>query len=103
MFSLLEPRAKVSIRPMNWRTMRDFQWFFLGPQRKSIKSMSTGGTVVVVNNNSSNKNNTIDLTVSALDVELRTEICELYLVDVYLMRHLGIPTPHCSGLLPPTD
>jgi hypothetical protein len=87
MFSLLEPRVKISIFPLTNEVMKEFQTFFLGPRSKSLKLKSS-------------KPRNFNITMDALDFEMIQDVCNLYLMDVILLRYLGVPTSMtCDGVL----
>jgi hypothetical protein len=83
MFTLLEPRVKLSILPLTKEVMADFQTAFLGVQKKAINAKS-----------SHPKHYNIHMNL--LDQAMIQDICTLYQMDVYLMRHLGFATPYCT-------
>jgi Sulfotransferase family len=85
MFSLLEPRANISILPLSTDTMTDFQTAFLGPQPKTIQLKSS-------------KPRKFNIVMDELDAGMIRDICHLYYMDVILMRHVGIPVPYCEGV-----
>jgi hypothetical protein len=86
MFSLLEPRVKISILPLTNEAMKGFQTFFLGPQSKPLKLKSS-------------KPRNFNITMDDLDFEMIRDICNLYLMDVLLLRYLRLPATICDGML----
>lgn len=86
MFSLLEPRDKIAILPLTADVMADFQATFLGPRTKTMKLKSS-------------KPRKYNITMDALDGDMIRDICILYLMDVILLRHLGISTATCNGIV----
>ncbi|KAG7351342.1 sulfotransferase family protein [Nitzschia inconspicua] len=86
MFSLLEPRVKISVMPLTVDTMTTFQTTFLGPQPKTIKLKSS-------------KPRKYNITLDELDDQMIEDICKIYAMDVLLLRHFGLPVPLCEGIV----